>query len=175
MAATPDELLAATRAAATAFARAQFARDESEAGDRLMLAFRALDEHMNTGGAPPVAWRMHTHTSLCTGDCEALPAGLTYDQDAPVSPAVVGRPFPGRPGYVTGECGHAVAGSEWQAGFRRCEHCPGLEDIEADEQTCRCGGQITRFDGWLHIPNPELDGDYDHDAEPAPEAVRTGE
>ena len=35
----------------------------------------------------------------------------------------VGEPFPDRPGYLTGECGHAVAGSEWRAGFRVCERC----------------------------------------------------
>lgn len=43
---------------------------------------------------------------------------------AVIDPAVaVGEPFPGRPGYFTGFCGHAVAGSEWRAGFRTCEHC----------------------------------------------------
>jgi hypothetical protein len=36
---------------------------------------------------------------------------------------LAGTPFPGRPGYVTGKCGHAVAGSEWNAGFRNCERC----------------------------------------------------
>jgi hypothetical protein len=34
-----------------------------------------------------------------------------------------GHPFPGRPGYLTGRCGHAIAGSEWVAGFRNCERC----------------------------------------------------
>lgn len=34
-----------------------------------------------------------------------------------------GSDFPGRPGFVTGRCGHAVAGSEWRAGFRNCERC----------------------------------------------------
>lgn len=34
-----------------------------------------------------------------------------------------GEPFPGRPGYVTGHCGHAVAGSEWKAGYHTCEQC----------------------------------------------------
>lgn len=34
-----------------------------------------------------------------------------------------GTPFPGRPGYVTGTCGHAVALSEWRCGFRNCERC----------------------------------------------------
>lgn len=34
-----------------------------------------------------------------------------------------------RPGFVAGECGHAVAASEWVAGWRVCERCPqdGLE------------------------------------------------
>ena len=26
-------------------------------------------------------------------------------------------------GFVVGECGHRVAGSEWAAGFRSCERC----------------------------------------------------
>jgi hypothetical protein len=43
-----------------------------------------------------------------------------------------GHPFPGRPGYVTGYCGHAVAWSEWAARFRNCEHC-GEGDPEDDE------------------------------------------
>lgn len=38
-------------------------------------------------------------------------------------PLPVGEPFPGREGFVTGQCGHAVAGSEWRAGFRNCERC----------------------------------------------------
>jgi hypothetical protein len=32
--------------------------------------------------------------------------------------------FGGRPGYVAGTCGHAMAFSEWRAGFRNCERCP---------------------------------------------------
>lgn len=39
----------------------------------------------------------------------------------------LGEPFPGREGFVTGLCGHAVAGSEWRAGFRTCEHCHATE------------------------------------------------
>lgn len=27
-------------------------------------------------------------------------------------------------GFVVGECGHRVAGSEWRAGYRTCERCP---------------------------------------------------
>lgn len=30
-----------------------------------------------------------------------------------------------RDGFVVAHCGHALAGSEWRAGFRVCEHCPG--------------------------------------------------
>jgi hypothetical protein len=36
---------------------------------------------------------------------------------------LAGSPFPGRPGYVTGLCEHAVAGSEWRSGYRNCERC----------------------------------------------------
>lgn len=39
-----------------------------------------------------------------------------------------GDPIPvertgGMEGFVVGECGHRVAGSEWRAGFRNCERC----------------------------------------------------
>lgn len=40
-----------------------------------------------------------------------------------------GTPFPGRPGYLTGFCGHAVAGTEWRAGFRTCERHTGPRDL----------------------------------------------
>jgi hypothetical protein len=41
-----------------------------------------------------------------------------------VDPAVIGTPFPGcEARYVTGECGHPVARSEWAAGYRKCERC----------------------------------------------------
>lgn len=61
----------------------------------------------------------------------------------------VGEPFPLRPGYVTGECGHAVAGSEWRAGFRRCEHCPASVPDEPDEPD---ESETPDFD-----PGPEID------------------
>lgn len=47
-----------------------------------------------------------THLSTIPGPWPAYPAG---------------EPFPGRDGYVTGICGHAVAASEWRAGFVTCE------------------------------------------------------
>jgi hypothetical protein len=37
--------------------------------------------------------------------------------------ALDGAPFPGRPGFVTARCAHAMAESEWRSGFRICEHC----------------------------------------------------
>ncbi len=43
----------------------------------------------------------------------------------------------------------------------------GPDPLNDEPGPCRCGRQIARFNGWLHLPNPELDGDYDHDAEPS--------
>jgi hypothetical protein len=37
-----------------------------------------------------------------------------------------------RPGMVAGTCGHAVAGTEWLAGFRTCERCPADEQGHVD-------------------------------------------
>jgi hypothetical protein len=52
------------------------------------------------------------------------------DEVAPCTPEcdhpdgdTTGHPFPGRAGYLTGRCRHAVALSEWRAGFRNCERC----------------------------------------------------
>lgn len=44
--------------------------------------------------------------------------------DAAVYPAP-GSPIPDQPGFVVGVCKHRVAASEWRAGFRTCERCPG--------------------------------------------------
>ena len=43
-------------------------------------------------------------------------------------PLKPGDPIPpertgGMTGFVVGECGHRLAGSEWRAGFRNCERC----------------------------------------------------
>lgn len=35
----------------------------------------------------------------------------------------VSEAFGPRPGYVVGDCAHAVAQSEWNAGLRKCERC----------------------------------------------------
>ena len=61
--------------------------------------------------------------------------------DAPVYPAP-GAVIPDQPGYRVGECGHRVAGSEWAAGYRVCEHCPAGEwadDDLADDDDARGG------------------------------------
>lgn len=51
--------------------------------------------------------------------------GARIIRDEPLKP---GDPIPpeqngGQAGYVAGECGHRVAGTEWAAGFRNCERC----------------------------------------------------
>jgi hypothetical protein len=53
-----------------------------------------------------------------------------------------GTPFPGRPGYLTGLDGHAVAASEWRAGFRTCEHCAGQRDLPV---TPACPGWVSEI------------------------------
>lgn len=47
----------------------------------------------------------------------------TAKKTTPVYPAP-GSDIPDQPGFVVGECGHRLAGSEWRAGFRTCERCP---------------------------------------------------
>jgi hypothetical protein len=82
--------------------------------------FQLLDQAAYQGacgrsktGNGPWLWEASEPPAVaeCTPEC-AHPPGDT-----------VGHPFPRRPGYVTGECLHAVAGSEWHAGFRKCERC----------------------------------------------------
>lgn len=64
--------------------------------------------------------------SVCRG-C----AGLGSEDSDPAYPAP-GSEIPDQRGYVVGECGHRVAGSEWRAGCRTCERCPA--DGEATDQ-----------------------------------------
>jgi hypothetical protein len=52
------------------------------------------------------------------------------DDDYQLAPLKPGDPIPpsqtgGMTGFVVGECGHRVAGSEWHAGYRNCEGCGG--------------------------------------------------
>lgn len=49
------------------------------------------------------------------------PAGGGLKPGDPIPPERTG----GMKGFVVGECGHRVAGSEWRAGFRNCERCGG--------------------------------------------------
>lgn len=46
------------------------------------------------------------------------------DADTPVPFVNPELPAELTEGFVVGHCGHRVAGSEWRAGFRTCEHCP---------------------------------------------------
>ena len=50
-----------------------------------------------------------------------LPDLTTVEPGDPIPPEHTG----GMTGFVVGECGHRVAGSEWRAGFRNCERCGG--------------------------------------------------
>ena len=52
-----------------------------------------------------------------------LPPGNLNPGD-PIPPERTG----GMTGFVTGECGHRLAASEWRAGFRNCERC-GAESV----------------------------------------------
>lgn len=44
-----------------------------------------------------------------------------------------GLPFPGRPGYVTGRCQHAVSVTDWQMGFRVCPADTDRDQLTLDE------------------------------------------
>lgn len=46
-------------------------------------------------------------------------ADLHLQPGNPIPPELTG----GMEGFVVGNCGHRVAGSEWRAGFRNCERC----------------------------------------------------
>lgn len=75
----------------------------------------------------PSPWRCEVHGGGL-GWCEPtdnIPCAATFYNDA------IGH----RPGYVAGECGHAVALSEWRAGFRVCERCPDPRAPEVVEET----------------------------------------
>lgn len=66
---------------------------------------------MTTPPTIPVTVPGSPEIVACTDEC-THPPGET-----------AGHPFPGRPGYITGLDGHAVAGSEWKVGYRICERC----------------------------------------------------
>lgn len=54
------------------------------------------------------------------------PAPVCRRHAHPDSPELFHNPAVGTlAGYAAGACGHRVALSEWFAGFRTCERCPG--------------------------------------------------
>lgn len=93
------------------------------------------------GGACPPAWRAVAEARIAYPGASwtrvAAAIGLTRDQayhrfrrmrTAARRQLKPGDPIPpertgGMTGFVVGECGHRVAGSEWAAGFRNCERC----------------------------------------------------
>ncbi|MDA8320416.1 MAG: hypothetical protein M0030_11495 [Actinomycetota bacterium] len=70
-----------------------------------------------------------------------------------------GTPFPGRPSCLTGFCGHAVAGSEWRAGFRTCERCTGPRDLPVTPAYPGWGCEILFA---ASCPNPLCQTDSPH-------------
>jgi hypothetical protein len=77
-------------------------------------------------GMSPAQWAdlKATGDAVFDGMSAVQDGQLTRDPNPGVVPdSVVGTPFPGRPGYVVGTCGHAVAGSEWDHGYCKCEGC----------------------------------------------------
>ena len=65
-------------------------------------------------------WGVVWHYALITA-----PTADASRQENPrtVPASIIGTPFPGRPGYVTGTCGDPVDEDEWNAGHRTCEGC----------------------------------------------------
>jgi hypothetical protein len=55
------------------------------------------------------------------------------------------------PGYYAGRCGHRVAISEWNAGFRTCERCPDDEPA---------GHRHTWVAGIMAVHDEDLDAVY---------------
>jgi len=72
-------------------------------------------------------------TSIADTAANSPPMWPGVDPDVPLADDPV--PFVGPhgpvPGFVTGLCGHRMAGSEWRAGFRTCERCPAPADLDA--------------------------------------------
>jgi hypothetical protein len=85
-----------------------------------------------TASAPPDE-RERTAEATATSEQHAQPGTGQPEYPAPGSAIPPEKNF-GMPGYVVGECGHRVAGSEWRAGFRNCERCgPGYEADEDED------------------------------------------
>jgi hypothetical protein len=46
------------------------------------------------------------------------------------TPEPPGSAIPDRPGLVMGECGHSVSENEWRAGYRGCDRCPLVPELD---------------------------------------------
>lgn len=89
---------------------------------------KLIHEYLCTFGAAPTLSVEETQAVIPMSGSIRV-SGVT---DGRFTVEVVGRDVPVtfyndeigfRPGYVPGDCGHAMAGSEWRAGLRKCEHC----------------------------------------------------
>jgi hypothetical protein len=49
-----------------------------------------------------------------------------------VPACIEGTPFPDRPGFVTGRCGHPVPEEEWAAGYRFCAGCHDRDQAQGE-------------------------------------------
>ena len=65
--------------------------------------------------------RPHAARIAVAREALGMPTADGLKPGDPIPPEQTG----GMPGFVVGECGHRVAGSEWRAGFRNCERCGG--------------------------------------------------
>lgn len=124
-----------------------------------------VDAHLFDGDREPAlaagqSPRCGVHGELL-GTCR--PGG-----EVPCAPAFFNEQIGARPGYVAGQCGHAVALSEWQAGFRVCERCPAPaaddeRDVDVDD-LCDDGWHSSREE-----PTEPCPTCGDHAAPVAPE------
>jgi hypothetical protein len=92
----------------------------------------------NGPGSSPWHWGATYGEALAIAERENAARGISPRDAAEIIASSMadggnlksGDPIPpgqngGMDGYVVGECGHRVAGSEWRAGFRKCERCGG--------------------------------------------------
>lgn len=123
----PDEAARAWRLDRTA----RYLLVEINAGAYLLSShdtIRAATEQADTGEGDWHAEALHDLTTGRTYEGVRTTVFHRTDNRHPDAgqPFVTGPPdalvnHPPRTGYVVGYCGHAVAGSEWRAGFRVCE------------------------------------------------------
>jgi hypothetical protein len=130
----------------------RYDKDTSRDGQRLYTAPLTLraDQLDTPAGGPlwqvrdgsdETTWHDLTGVAACE-DPNCVVAGVPVPFDPGTGPVT---------GYVAGDCGHRVAESEWQAGFRVCERCPAVVPPE-----CVVLVSTAWADGSAHCP-PDWD------------------